>query len=93
MLKCQFFNDSKKKGEDMTYEYLLVKRNEGVALNILTRPEKYNAMFQGLFAELRDVLPVNQSNSMKISPSCLSSVSNEMVGERQRAIGGKNGAS
>lgn len=39
----------------MPYEYLLVKRNKGVATIILNRPEKHTALSQGLFAELRDV--------------------------------------
>jgi hypothetical protein len=77
----------------MPYEYLLVKRNEGVAAIILNQPEKHKALFQGLFAELRNVPPVNHSDSMKRSPSCLSSVFSEMVGERQHATGGKHGAS
>ena len=77
----------------MQFEYLLVERDEGVATIILNRPEKHNALSQGLFAELRDVPPVNQFDSMKRSPSCLSSASSEMVGEKQHATGGKHGAS
>ncbi|HXG18900.1 MAG TPA: enoyl-CoA hydratase/isomerase family protein [Methylomirabilota bacterium] len=40
----------------MAYEYLLRQQSEGVAILTLNRPEKQNALSQGLMAELRDVL-------------------------------------
>ena len=40
----------------MAYEYLLVERNEGVVTITLNRPEKHNALSQGLFTELRAAL-------------------------------------
>jgi enoyl-CoA hydratase/carnithine racemase len=40
----------------MAYEYLLLQQSEGVATLTLNRPEKQNALSQGLMAELRDVL-------------------------------------
>jgi enoyl-CoA hydratase/carnithine racemase len=40
----------------MTYEYLLVESADKVATITLNRPEKHNALSQGLLAELRDAL-------------------------------------
>ncbi|MGE0681516.1 MAG: enoyl-CoA hydratase/isomerase family protein [Candidatus Binatia bacterium] len=40
----------------MAYEHLALDHTEGVATLILNRPEKQNALSQGLLAELRDVL-------------------------------------
>lgn len=40
----------------MAYEYLLFEQADGVALLTLNRPEKHNALSQGLLAELRDAL-------------------------------------
>lgn len=40
----------------MAYEYLVLEHDEGVATLTLNRPEKQNALSQGLMAELRDVL-------------------------------------
>jgi enoyl-CoA hydratase/carnithine racemase len=40
----------------MTYDYLLTEQAEGVATITLNRPEKHNALSQGLLAELRNVL-------------------------------------
>ena len=40
----------------MAYEYLVLDHNEGVATLTLNRPEKQNALSQGLMAELRDAL-------------------------------------
>lgn len=40
----------------MQFEYLLVEKDEGVATITLNRPEKHNALSQGLFAELRAAL-------------------------------------
>lgn len=42
----------------MAYEYLLLEHDEGVATLTLNRPEKQNALSQGLMAELRDALDV-----------------------------------
>lgn len=40
----------------MAYEYILFEQADGVATLTLNRPEKYNALSQGLLAELRDAL-------------------------------------
>jgi enoyl-CoA hydratase/carnithine racemase len=40
----------------MAYEYLLTEQSDGVATITLNRPEKHNALSQGLLAELREVL-------------------------------------
>src|SRR5581483_2828014 len=40
----------------MEYEYLLVEKQEGVATLTLNRPQKHNALSQGLLAELRNAL-------------------------------------
>lgn len=40
----------------MTYEYLLFEQTAGIATLTLNRPEKHNALSQGLLAELREVL-------------------------------------
>lgn len=40
----------------MTYEYLLLEKTDGIATITLNRPEKHNALSQGLLAELREVL-------------------------------------
>ena len=40
----------------MEYEYLLVEKQEGVATLTLNRPEKHNALSQGLLAELSNAL-------------------------------------
>jgi len=40
----------------MAYEYLLLEQAEGVATLTLNRPERQNALSQGLLAELRDAL-------------------------------------
>jgi enoyl-CoA hydratase len=46
----------------MTYEYLLFEQADGVATITLNRPEKHNALSQGLLAELRDVLDTIEVN-------------------------------
>src|SRR5262249_27358991 len=40
----------------MTYEYLLIEQAERIATITLNRPEKHNALSQGLLAELRTAL-------------------------------------
>lgn len=40
----------------MAYEYILFEQADGVATLTLNRPEKHNALSQGLLAELRDAL-------------------------------------
>jgi enoyl-CoA hydratase len=46
----------------MAYEYLLFEQTDGVATITLNRPEKHNALSQGLLAELRDVLDTIEVN-------------------------------
>jgi len=46
----------------MAYEYLLSEQTDGVATITLNRPEKHNALSQGLLAELRDVLDTIETN-------------------------------
>jgi enoyl-CoA hydratase/carnithine racemase len=40
----------------MAYDYILLEHNEGIAVLTLNRPEKQNALSQGLLAELREAL-------------------------------------
>ena len=46
----------------MPYEYLTVAKEERVATVTLNRPEKHNALSQGLLAELRDVLDATEDD-------------------------------
>lgn len=46
----------------MAYEYITVEKEDVVATITLNRPEKYNALSQGLLAELRDVLDETESD-------------------------------
>ena len=40
----------------MPYEYIGIEKEDGVAIITLNRPEKHNALSQGLLAELRGTL-------------------------------------
>jgi enoyl-CoA hydratase/carnithine racemase len=46
----------------MAYEYIVVEKEDGVATITLNRPEKHNALSQGLLAELRDTLDETESD-------------------------------
>jgi enoyl-CoA hydratase/carnithine racemase len=46
----------------MAYDYITVEKEDGVATITLNRPEKHNALSQGLLAELRDTLDATESD-------------------------------
>jgi len=46
----------------MSYQYLLSEQTDNIATITLNRPEKHNALSQGLLAELRDVLDAIDAN-------------------------------
>jgi enoyl-CoA hydratase len=47
---------NEKRKETMPYEYIGIEKEDGVATITLNRPEKHNALSQGLLAELRGTL-------------------------------------